>query len=419
MSTETVKKQLKLACDEATPSSELTSIWCSSRSVKVRKAIASNPNASPDTLKEAARLYLEEVIENPGFAMLELFNDDPWILKVSKAYAQPWEFLIKHGGSIYSKVGSFDYFGWAILLSPQLEASSLDRTILFMSAQAFRRAIKNPKVLNKIRGIYSEAPRVNGGWAFCLESLTILYREGVIGPEELIYGLKNYGTGSESSRKALFTKYIKKIYQLYCEGKTSYDKELAVSILAHTFNICRAHVISWTVNDLSYSGPEKWSGELYSSVLSCLSRINKTIKSKRLFNTEAIRACEKITGRFVWKFLLKDDLTKEGFDNAYAFIKSKDLCDQKFGNAWLLHPAGASASLEELDKCNIDVKNFFCRTGSLGDWVTATCSDIKYKIVSDVNEYFYKKGGVEEGTLLFNKCSIRKVISLQENCYVV
>lgn len=418
MSPQTVKEQFKLACNESTPTSELTSIWGSSRSVKVRKAIASNPNASPDTLKVAARLYLEEVIENPGFAMLELFNDDPWILKISKAYTQPWEFLIKHGGSIYSKVGSFDYFGWAILLSPQLEADSLDRAILFMSAQAFRRAIKNPEVLNKIRGIYNEAPRINTVWSFCLESLTILYREGVIGPEELIYGLKNYGAGTESSRKALFTKYIKKIYQLYCESKTSYDKELAVSILAHTFNICRAHVISWTVNDLCYFSAEKWSGELYSSVLSCLSRINKNIKSKKIFNTEAIRACEKITARYVWKFLLKDNLTKEGFNTAYAFIESKDLCNQKLGRAGLIIPHGL-VPLEELNKCDINVKNFFCRTGSLGDWVGTTGSDMKYQIVNEVNEYFYERDGMEKGTLLFNKCSIRKVVSLQENCYVV
>lgn len=419
MSPQTVKEHFKLACNEATPTSELTSIWSSSRSVKVRKAIASNPNASPDTLKIAARLYLEEVIENPGFALLELFNDDPWILKISKAYAQPWEFLIKHGGSIYSKVGSFDYFGWAILLSPQLEASSLDRAILFMSAQAFRRAIKNPKVLDKIQGIYNEAPRVNTVWSFSLESLTILYREGVIGEEELIYGLKNYGTGSESSRKMLFTKYIKKIYQLYCEGKTSYDKEIAVTILAHTFNICRAHVISWVVtSDILYFGAERWSGELYSSVLSCLSKINKNIKSKKLFNAEAMRACEKITARYIFKFLLKDNLTREGFDSVYAFIKSKDLCEIRFGSAGLTIPPGL-VPLEELNKCDINVKNFFCRTGSLGDWVGTTGSDMKYQIVKEVNEYFYERDGVEEGTLLFNRCSIRKVVSLQENCYVV
>lgn len=419
MSPQTVKEQFKLACNESTPTSELTSIWGSSRSVKVRKAIASNPNASPDTLKIAARLYLEEVIENPGFTLLELFNDDPWILKISKAYTQPWEFLIKHGGSIYSKVGSFDYFGWAILLSPQLEASSLDRAILFMSAQAFRRAIKNPRVLDKIRGIYNEAPRVNSVWSFSLESLTILYREGAIGEEELIYGLKNYGTGSESSRKMLFTKYIKKIYQLYYEGKTSYDKEIAVTILAHTFNICRAHVIRWVLtSDLLYFDAERWSGELYSSVLSCLSKINKNIKSKKLFNAEAMRACEKITARHIFKFLLKDDFTREGFNSVYAFIKSKDLCEMRFGSVGLIIPPGL-IPLEELNKCDINVKNFFCRTGSLGDWVGTTGSDMKYQIINEVNEYFYDRDGVEEGTLLFNKCSIRKVVSLQDNCYVV
>ena len=110
---------LERAQDESVTEEELQLIWYGTKSVKIRKAIASNPNAGPSVLRMAARLYLEEVLENPGFEMLKLFDSDPWITKITEAYEDPNYFFVKYGK--YTSIGiNGDLFTRAVLLSKKL-----------------------------------------------------------------------------------------------------------------------------------------------------------------------------------------------------------------------------------------------------------------------------------------------------------
>ena len=70
----------KEACDPSTSPSRLSEIWSETKSTKIRKAIASNLNCDPQTMKLASRLYVEEVIKNGSFQLLKTFEEDPFVL---------------------------------------------------------------------------------------------------------------------------------------------------------------------------------------------------------------------------------------------------------------------------------------------------------------------------------------------------
>ena len=114
------------------------------------------------------------------------------------------------------------------------------------------------------------------------------------------------------------------------------------------------------------------------------------------------------------KFLDRNSPPK--FSEAYSFIKSKNLQDQKFSKMGIV--LTDREWMEKLDKCPDEVKEFFCRSGCLGNWASATGTDIKYKIVDSVNWGIYLREGVGASNLLFNSCSMRKVISLDPSTYV-
>jgi hypothetical protein len=413
--TSNVKEQLQLALDEQTPDEVLCKIWQTSRSVKVRKAVASNPNASPWLLRSAARLYLEEVLSNPGFSILELFNDDPWILKISTAYANPWDFLIKHGSSLYhTRAGAFDYFGWAALLSPNLCPNSMDKILGVMSAGAFRRALKSKVLFNKLSAIYSKVETSLERWPFSLETMIHMYRERLIGREQLFAGLSNYGPGSTSARKSVFTKYIKSIHSSYLSAETPIEKKLIPKILAKSLLISRSHTIQWLWNCFNASELEQWAGELYCEVLGHMS--NYTARTSTLVH-DNVRAVGNIVAQHVKMKFFSGDCTAKSITDAYNFLKANNLQSQKFSKfGFVLSSRG---SMDELDKCSLEVKKFFCKAGCLGNWASVTSSDVKYKIINDVNEHIYLNEGVQASNLLFNKCSVRKVVSLDSDCHVL
>jgi hypothetical protein len=164
MSANKVKEQFLLATDEGTPEAKLQEIWKTSKSGRVRKAVASNPNAGPGVLRKASRLYLEEVLSNPGFAVLELFDDDPWISKLSMAYSSPWNFLLQYGQeAYYAKASSsgWDHFGWAALLSPELDPPAMEKVLSFITVGTLRRALKNAGLAQKLTGLYDKAEKSN------------------------------------------------------------------------------------------------------------------------------------------------------------------------------------------------------------------------------------------------------------------
>lgn len=413
MSSKDVKEDLRLALDESTSEKTLHKIWGTSRSVKVRKAVASNPNAGPKLLREAARLYLEEVLSNPGFAMLELFNDDPWLMRVSAAYNDPWDFLIVQRNSIgYSRTLPNDHFGWAVLLSPKLDVECLDRCLQFMSKGAFRRAVKNPRILEKVRDLYHQALKSTKTWPFSLESVITLNNEKVIGLEDVFLGLSNYGQGSVSSPKSVFIKYLKSLHEVYIADVSR--KDFIPRLLGKLLIVSRSHTMQWIWNSFTNNEILSYAGELYAAAMQ---HMVNAVGSKIALVHDNLRAVGSIVTQFLKaKFISKDSITAQSFTDAYNFVKAYGLEAQKFSRFGLM--LSDRTYLAELDECDIAVKEFFCRAGCLGNWASATGSDVKYKILNEVNDHIHTKNGVDPQLLLFDKCSIRKVVSISEDTYI-
>jgi hypothetical protein len=215
-------EQLTLALDESTPEETLYFLWTETKSVKVRKAIARNPNAGGKVLKEAARLYLEDVLENPSFSMLSLFSEDGWVKKIGEVYADPDEHISKrnvlHSGNGRTTIDR-DLCCWAALLSPKLTPFSLNIALQHISGERLKRALTNPDLPAKIRKVYVDALKSPEVWKFSLSSILSLHKRDIIDNDHLFEGLSNYGVGSVSCSKSDFSAFLKKLSDNYVKSK--------------------------------------------------------------------------------------------------------------------------------------------------------------------------------------------------------
>ena len=95
-------RDTKMLTEETTPQ-ELHDLWVlNPHKLKLRKEIASHPNADQKVLIEASRLYIKEVLNNPSLEFIELFSSEEesaWIRILKFAYSEPIKFL-KGIGSI-------------------------------------------------------------------------------------------------------------------------------------------------------------------------------------------------------------------------------------------------------------------------------------------------------------------------------
>jgi len=420
-------EDLMIAQDENTPEEKLKALWGKSRSITVRKAIAKNPNAGPDVLRAAARLYLEEVLGNPGFSMLELFNDnDPWIKKISLAYSSPEEY-VKQGHYYFSREKSLDDHLWACLLSPQLTSFALNRVVLRISALAFRRAVKNSKVKEKIKYLYTQSLKSETEvWPFDFETILLLYKEGVINEHYLSEGLSGYGSGSVSCSKTVFIKTTDHLLDLYRNTHDENITKLIIKILA----VCRSHVLTWVISRIEDRKTlMEWSGEFFVEVMMRV-KLSHKLKMLKIVHWNAIG---RVVSHYLQiRFLSQGNCansiedgewhTHLGFDHApelltsfveYATsngIEGTDLMDTGL-------TLRGKRSIEALSKCDIKVKEFFVRAKSIGDWVSVGTNDYKYQVINDVNEAIFGKEGITNN-LLFRSCSMRKIITIDESTHV-
>ena len=407
-------EQLLLALREDTSEEVLTKLWKTSRSVNVRKAVAKNPNSSPLVLQEASRLYLEEVLENPGFSMLQLFSEDPWVQKISECYSDPESFLASTNYYLSRSGDVVDQYCWAILLSPQLTGQSLNRAVQCISSTKLKRAFKNPKVVLKVKTLYALALKsAKEVWPFDLETLLILYREEVINNDYLFEGLSNYGTASTSCKKSSFSKFLNKTIGAYEAKETSDEPRLLAKLLL----VCRAHVLYWMPYTSSVT--DKRTGELYVKVLRCMLNAPKA----KVLTSEHLKVVGSIVANYLRGFYLNagdskkfiQDYSKETITNTFNFLASNNLLDAKLCTYGL--SLSNKAAVAALATCSAEVKEFFIRAGCLGAWASATGNDAKYQIINEINEAIYEREGITNN-LLFLSCSIRKIISLDESTHI-
>lgn len=141
----------RIACDPGSTQKQLRKVWGETKSSKVRKAVASNLNCDPETMRIAARLYIKEVIENPSFKLLKFFGEtDPFIEKLFDAYETPDAFARKTRLDRYR--GESALLCRAMLLSPQTSSpSTLEKITSVLGVTELKRELKDGSLKARIR----------------------------------------------------------------------------------------------------------------------------------------------------------------------------------------------------------------------------------------------------------------------------
>jgi hypothetical protein len=198
----TVDDLYRIAIDPDATQEQLRDAWGATKSTRVRKAVASNPNCDSATMCMAARLYLKEVIANPSFELLNLFQEDKFVKRIYDAYTDPAEF---YKGvqlpSIRNTSGNRVNTARALLVSPNLRSSKILQDICStLSGAEFSREIKDVEVLDNVRNIV----RRDLGY-FGLPCLLFLVHHGVIDIQNLDKALsKSAGPGLYYTSKGAY-----------------------------------------------------------------------------------------------------------------------------------------------------------------------------------------------------------------------
>lgn len=414
------KELLEYVKKEDIDEKELSKIWNTSRSVKVRKEIAKNPNASVEVLEQSARLYLEEVIENPAFEMLALFDSDEWVNTVAKAYRSPGEAIYSSMKWIRQSV-SHDTIFRAALLSDQLDLDCLDIIATGISSAALKRAFKNKRTQERVKNlvITSQFSITSQIGKLSMESVLRLYREGLFDRAELIQVINLHISMSSSCSKALYKKVFYKEIEDYQSTSSALQKETIGVLLGSLIAKSRAHCFSWVSREICYWGNVNLNDDLISLFCDILQFLENSAKKSKVLDSVLKDNIHSIKNVIVSFFRMdysaynlksreeKVKLIKKiyQFCNCYNI---KNLTMARYGikftsDAWM-------AAFEE---CSEKEQTFFVKEGCLGSWFTVNFSDKKFRIIDQLNENAYKSHGVSK-ELIYSYCSIKKIVSLPD-----
>lgn len=146
-----VEELYAIATDPGSGAKKLSWAWNQTKSSRVRKAIASNPNSDPKILAMAARLYIKEVINNPSLELINLFNEDKFVKEIYEAYMDPRKYTRTN---VIFHSNEKENIARAIVVSPNLRTyEPLSSVISLINQTEFTRELKNPVVKENIQRI--------------------------------------------------------------------------------------------------------------------------------------------------------------------------------------------------------------------------------------------------------------------------
>jgi hypothetical protein len=298
-----------------------------------------------------------------------------------------------------------------MLLSPEIKCWVVVKVLEVMSVGALRRALKNEKLKLKLRQIY-ESELYNSrieGWPYTLSSVLILHRESVITSEQLYTGLGQFAPGAVSAYRPLFVRYIGTVHKMYEEAKDSEQRTFAAKLLARSILVTRAHTMQWI--RIEAREAQSWGGRLYAEAMQFIKAaliLPSTTKRKKSLGDTKTTMIRNVICSYIHQKYNRSLRTSSDITSIYEFVRFYGIEDLGFNSLGVT--IRGEDDVKALARCPIEVKEFFCRNGCLGTWVSASGSDPRYSIIDEVNEHAYKTGGASK--LLFDQCSIRKVISL-------
>lgn len=400
------KELLEIAENVETSAEQLNRIWDISKSIKVRKAVASNPNADPITLRKASRLYIEEVVENPGFEMLKLFDEDEWIKRIGEIYEDPdnWS----RGYYYARRTEQVEPFARVALLSENLLAPHLNSILEFLPTASLKRAFKYPKTREKARRLLiSGASKTS--YDFSLESLFKLYGSDVISEGELYEMLRNISyVGCLSCRKSIYVRAIKSLFKAVDEDKENSSKALAMILLAS-----RASCLKW----IEYSFEKKHLKIIASAILTAKRIKKKAGHGVSVACKTTIQMLSGIVIGLLWEPLDFWE-RRQNLGELYKALCKLGLENHEWGDTKMTWRAVqlTNEMCEDLLKEDIKVQAFYARSKSLGTWFHVQKSSAKYQVIERVNNWLYERGGIEN--VLYKEISLKKVITISDDVVI-
>jgi len=205
----------------------LREVWEATKSVRVRKAVASNPNCDANTMRMAARLYIKEVVNNPSFEMLNLFQDEGEVKDLYEAYSNPQTF--RNARNIHA-IRSHRRFNIArtLLVSPNLsDWRILGEVCAYLNSAQFKREIKDQEVRDNVTKVAK-----NNLKELRLPTLLFLFQNDIIGISDLDKALEETGTSEFVSSKGAYVNFVVTQASSYLSTGSDYNV---------VFNFLRVH----------------------------------------------------------------------------------------------------------------------------------------------------------------------------------
>lgn len=190
------------AIDPSTSKKRLGEIWEATKSPRVRKAIASNPNSDSKVMRKAARLYIKEVVNNSSFEILNLFSEDREIKEIYDAYMDPQKSYPT--GLIRLKSDKKSLIARSLLVSPYLKSPSiLSEICSVLSSAEFKRELKDKEVKDNVTRIIKISLNV-----LKMPVLLFLYNNGVIDMSDMGVAVENRSYSSVVNSKGAYIKFL-------------------------------------------------------------------------------------------------------------------------------------------------------------------------------------------------------------------
>ncbi len=199
---------LKEAEDPGQTPKRLREIWDSTKSSRVRKAVASNTNLDSKTMAMAARLYIRQVIENPSFTLLNVFAEDKIVKAMYEAYSEPKDIRVLSIRDPEERAN----VAKALLVSPYLNSvGQLQAVCSVLSKAEFSREIKDPLVKGRITIVAKKFTKTRG----MLSTILFLYSQDILTIKEVGESLKLIEDHRHKVGKNAYLRFIKHLLNGY------------------------------------------------------------------------------------------------------------------------------------------------------------------------------------------------------------
>ena len=251
-----------------------------------------------------------------------------------------------------------------------------------------------------------------------MEGLFKSWDSGIITTLELAsYVRKSGQVSSMSCRKSVYLKTFRKLNKEYLEEKTSDSLEA----LKHIFIASRGNCFNWIDYEL-----QNEHLPVIAEAMKFVKKLEKYFKSSPIHKNSKVQVshCRQalkelagmvITITWIWR---KYEDRVDGLTEFYSEVNKLQLPPYEWGSSKKVWPPLRLSNdlCEQLDKLPIQVKAFYARSMCLGEWFYVSKSEVKSKIVEEVNQWLYKRGGIEN--VLYTSISTKKIIALDESVVI-